>query len=355
MENDIYWRAMKNNDTRFDGVFFVGVKTTGIYCRPTCRARLPKRENVEFYPSVEAAVKKGFRACKRCKPEAKAFIDPKVELVLKACEVIEKNNFENLSLEELGIETNSSPTYLQKVFKEILGISPKQYSDENRLQKFKKQIKKGGDVTNAMYEAGFGSSRGLYEKASSKIGMTPATYKKGGKGMRIDFTIVECRLGKLMIGATEKGICSVTFGDDSKVMTDNLFKEYPNAEFNLAPDGFKKYVKEILAHLDGKQMNLGLPLDLQATAFQMRVWAELRKIPYGETRSYSDIAKQIGNEKAVRAVARACATNPVALVTPCHRVIGSNGSLSGYRWGIKRKQELLESEAKFSNKKAAKV
>lgn len=349
MNSDIFWDAIKNNDARFDGVLFIGVKTTGIYCRPTCRARLPKRENVEFYKSREAAIKKGFRACKRCKPEVESYIDTKVALVLKACEMIEKKDFEVLSLEALGMEIGSSPTYLQKVFKEILGISPKQYSDENRLQKFKTSIKKGEDVTNAMYGAGYGSSRGLYEKAAAKMGMTPATYKKGGKGMRIDFAIVDCKLGRLLVGGTEKGICSVTFGDDDKTLTKNLFNEYPNAEFNLANESFKKYIKEILAHLEGKQKTLNLPLDLQATAFQMRVWTELRKIPYGATRSYSDIAKKIGNEKAVRAVARACATNPVALINPCHRVIGSNGSLSGYRWGIERKKAILENE--LANKK----
>jgi AraC family transcriptional regulator, regulatory protein of adaptative response / methylated-DNA-[protein]-cysteine methyltransferase len=344
MNENIFWRAMRENDVRFDGVFFVGVKTTGIYCRPTCRARLPKRENVEFHISRESAVKGGFRACKRCKPELDTAISPKVETVIKACYVIEKSDVESLSLQTLGNETNVSPTYLQKVFKEIVGVSPKQYADEIRMQRFKRQVKRSGDVTNAMYEAGFGSSRGLYEKASERLGMTPATYKKGGQGMRINFTIIDSKLGRLLIGATEKGICSVTFGDDDKLLADNLFKEYPNAEFNLADDKFKNYAKTILSHLNGDQKTLDLPLDLRATAFQMRVWATLRQIPYGETRSYSDVAKEIGNERAVRAVARACATNPVALVTPCHRVIGSNGNLSGYRWGIERKKTLLETE-----------
>lgn len=337
---------MKTNDARFDGVFFVGVKTTGIYCRPTCRARLPKRENVEFYPTVEAALKKGFRACKRCKPEAKLFIDPKVELVLKASRVIEKADFENLSLEELGFETNSSPTYLQKAFKEILGVSPKQYSDENRLQKFKAQIKKGDDLTDAMYEAGYGSSRGLYEKASAKIGMTPAVYKKGGQGSKIEYAVADCPLGKLLVGKTEKGVCSVTLGDTAEYLEQKLREEFPRAEIAENNNGLKTTVSEIVRHLEGKNKTLDLPLDLQATAFQMRVWAELRKIPYGDTRSYSEISRQISNEKAVRAVARACATNPVALVTPCHRVIAADGDLSGYRWGVERKRHLLLTESK---------
>lgn len=334
---------MRENDVRFDGVFFVGVKTTGIYCRPTCRARLPKRENVEFYIDRAAAVERGFRACKRCKPELDTAVNPKVETVIKVCYLIERSKGDSVSLETLGDKINVSPTHLQKVFKEIVGVSPKQYADEIKMQKFKTHVK-SSDVTNAMYEAGFGSSRGLYEKAAERLGMTPATYKKGGQGMRINFTIIDSKLGRLLIGATEKGICSVTFGDDDKLLADNLFKEYPNAEFNLADDKFKNYARTILSHLNGEQKTLDLPLDLRATAFQMRVWAALRQIPYGETRSYSDVAKEIGNQRAVRAVARACATNPVALVTPCHRVIGSNGSLSGYRWGIERKKKLLETE-----------
>lgn len=335
---------MRENDVRFDGVFFVGVKTTGIYCRPTCRARLPKRENVEFYIDRAAAIKSGFRACKRCKPDLETAVNPKVETVIKACYVIEKGDADDVSLQTLGGELNVGPTYLQKVFKEIVGVSPKQYADEIKLQRFKTRVKSTGDVTNAMYEAGFGSSRGLYEKASEKLGMTPATYKKGGQGMRINFTIIDSKLGRLLIGATEKGICSVAFGDDDKLLADDLFKEYPNAEFNLADDKFKNYAQAILSHLNGDKKTLDLPLDLRATAFQMRVWTALRQIPYGETRSYGDVARVIGNERAVRAVARACATNPVALVTPCHRVIGSNGSLSGYRWGIERKKKLLENE-----------
>lgn len=336
---------MRENDVRFDGVFFVGVKTTGIYCRPTCRARLPKRENVEFYVDRAAAIRSGFRACKRCRPELDTAINPKVDTVIKACYLIQKGDADDVSLQALGDGLNVSPTYLQKVFKEIVGISPKQYADEVRMQKFKTNVKRGADVTNAMYEAGFGSSRGLYEKASEKLGMTPSAYKKGGKGMRIDFTIVDSKLGRLLIGATEKGVCAVAFGNDDKTLADSLFTEYPNAEFNLAGDRFRKYAKAILMHLDGELRSLDLPLDLRATAFQMRVWAALRQIPYGETRSYSDIASQLGNNKAVRAVARACATNPVALVTPCHRVVGSNGSLSGYRWGIDRKRALLDAEA----------
>lgn len=344
MNESIFWQAMKDNDARFDGIFFVGVKTTGIYCRPTCRARLPKRENVEFYLDRASAVKHGFRACKRCKPELESAVDPQMETVIRACYLLETSDAANTSLQALAGKIKVSPAYLQKLFKAIIGISPKQYADEIKMQRFKLRVKDGGDVTGAMYDAGFGSSRGLYEKAAAKLGMTPATYKKGGQGMRINFTIIDSKLGRLLIGATEKGICSVTFGDDDRALANDLFNEYPNAEFNLADDKFKKYARAILSNLDGNKRTLDLPLDLRATAFQMRVWEALRQIPYGETRSYSEVAREIGNERAVRAVARACATNPVAIVTPCHRVIGSNGSLSGYRWGIERKKALLKAE-----------
>ena len=269
-------------------------------------------------------------------------------MVIKTCKYIELNEFDNLSLEYLAIEIGINATYLQKVFKEIIGVSPKEFADANRLEKFKSGIQKGETVTNAMYDAGFGSSRALYEKASQNLGMTPATYKKGGKGMKINYSITDCKLGKMLVAATEKGICAVTFGDDENILGSNLKAEYPKAEIIEDGTNLSNYVEAILQNLAGKQQRLVLSLDLQATAFQMTVWAELRKIPFGETVSYKQVAEKIGNAKAVRAVARACATNPVAIVTPCHRVVGSNGSLSGYRWGIERKKAILENEKVLS-------
>lgn len=342
MENEIYWQAVKSNDARFDGAFFLGVKTTGIYCKPSCRARLPKRENVTFYPSADEAERKGFRACLRCRPKQTADIDPQIAKMLHACELIEKD--EIFSLEELAFELDLSPYHLQRSFKEIIGVSPKKYSEAKRMEKFKEELRGGSDVVTAMYDAGFASSSRLYEKASENLGMTPTAYKKGGQGMKINYAITECELGRILVGRTIKGLCSVAFADNDASLEANLKKEYPNAEIVKDAAVLKDFVEEILKYLAGKNKRLDLPLDIQATAFQMQVWELLRKIPYGETVSYSQIAEKLGDKKKVRAVAQACASNRVAVVIPCHRVIGTNGKMSGYRWGIERKKKLLEGE-----------
>ena len=345
---DIYWQAVQAKDARFNGTFYFAVNSTGIYCKPSCASRQPKRENVQFFASCAEAENCGFRACLRCKPQVQNVTDSKIELVIKTYKYIEINEFDNISLEYLAAQIGVNATYLQKVFKEIVGVSPKEFADNSRLEKFKLGVQKSETVTNAMYDAGFGSSRALYEKASQNLGMTPATYKKGGKGMKINYSITNCKLGKMLVAATEKGICAVTFGDDESVLGSNLKAEYPKAEITADGTNLSNYVESILQNLEGKQQRLVLPLDLQATAFQMTVWSELRKIPFGETVSYKRVAEKIGNAKAVRAVARACATNPVAIVTPCHRVVGSNGSLSGYRWGIERKKVILENEKELA-------
>lgn len=345
---DLYWQAVQTKDARFNGAFYFAVNSTGIYCKPSCASRQPKRENVQFFATFNEAENNGFRACLRCKPHIENVTDSKIERVIKTCKYIEMNEFDNILLEDLAIEIGVNATYLQKVFKEIIGVSPKEFADANRLEKFKAGIQKGETVTNAMYDAGFGSSRALYEKASQNLGMTPATYKKGGKGMKINYSITNCKLGKMLVAATEKGISAVTFGDDERVLVENLKTEYPKAEITADGASLKNYVESILQNLAGKQKRLVLPLDLEATAFQMTVWAELRKIPFGETVSYKQVAEKLGNAKAVRAVARACATNPLAIVTPCHRVVASNGSLSGYRWGIERKKAILENEKELS-------
>ncbi|MGQ0541021.1 MAG: bifunctional DNA-binding transcriptional regulator/O6-methylguanine-DNA methyltransferase Ada [Blastocatellia bacterium] len=342
MEKEVYWRAVTANDARFDGAFYLGVKTTGIYCRPSCRARTPKRENVAFFDSCEAAERYGLRACLRCKPKEIKAIDPHITKIMKACELLESEDL--YSLEDLAAELNLSPYHLQRSFKEIIGVSPKKYSEAKRMEKFKSGLREGEEVVTAMYDAGFGSSSRLYEKSSENLGMTPSVYKKGGKGMKINYAITECELGRILVGRTIKGLCSVAFADDDKELEDNLNKEYPNAEIVKDAAVLKDFVDEILKHLAGKKKRLDLPLDIQATAFQMQVWELLRKIPYGETVSYSQIAEKLGDKKKVRAVAQACASNRVAVVIPCHRVIGSNGNLSGYRWGIERKEKLLKKE-----------
>ena len=344
MENDVFWNAIQAKDARFNGAFVFGVKTTGIYCKPSCAAKRPKRENVAFFDRGEAAESEGFRACLRCKPSSINAVDPLVKAVLKACKMIDSDNM--VSLNGLSSELNVSTFQLQRKFKELIGVSPKKYAEAKRMEKFRSGIREGDDVTDAMYDAGFGSSSRLYENVSEKLGMTPAVYKKGGKGIKISYVITECELGRLLVARTPRGICSVTFGDDDAVLAADLENEFPNAEIAYDGSELKSSVEMILEYLAGKTKRLLLPLDLQATAFQLQVWEFLRKIPYGQTLSYSQVAEKLGDKKKVRAVAQACARNRVALVIPCHRVVASNGKLSGYRWGMERKKALLERESK---------
>jgi AraC family transcriptional regulator of adaptative response/methylated-DNA-[protein]-cysteine methyltransferase len=345
MEKDIYWQSLLAKDARFVGIFVYGVRSTGIYCKPTCPSRRPGRQQVEFFPSCEAAEAKGFRACLRCQPRAmETARDPRIELVLRVCRFIEEQMDAAPSLETLGKELNVSPHHLQRTFKNITGITPRQYAAAHRLKQFKLRIKKGEGVTSAMYTAGYGSSSRLYERASEQLGMTPATYRRQGEGMKIDYTIVDSRLGRLLIAATTRGVCAVSFGTRDEELVAALVAEYPAAHIRLDEHPPGDWVEALLRHLDGVQPDLALPLDVQATAFQQRVWEELRRIPYGTTRSYKEVAQALGQPAATRAVARACATNPVALVTPCHRVIREGGEPGGYRWGLERKAKLLEQE-----------
>lgn len=345
LKNDQDWRwlAVELRKREFDGVFYFGVATTGIFCRPSCSSKTAKRQNVSFFVSPAEAESAGFRACLRCKPKIETSPDPAAEMVVRAFEILRSEEMETLTIDELSRKLNVSTGHLQKTFRALLGLSPKEVLDMVRLENFKRNVR-GSDVTASLYDSGYGSSRSLYEKAGESLGMTPATYKKGGKNMKINYTIVNSRLGKLMVAATEKGICAVSFGDTSDELKKELEHEFFAASIEKDDTKLKEAVRAILKSLDGEKTILTLPLDLRASAFQMRVWSELRKIPYGETRSYGQIAASLGNPKAFRAVARACATNPVALVNPCHRVIASDGKVSGYRWGVERKQQLLAEE-----------
>jgi AraC family transcriptional regulator of adaptative response/methylated-DNA-[protein]-cysteine methyltransferase len=342
---DWRWQAVQAKNSEFDGAFWFAVRTTGIFCRPSCSSRTPKRENVAFFANAADAERAGYRACLRCKPKNIDQPAPGVGLVARAFELLEKS--ETGTVDELSSALGVSSGHLQKTFKAVIGIAPKEVLDMLRIENFK-DIVKGSDVTTSLYESGFGSSRSLYEKAEERLGMTPAVYKKGGKGMTIEYTIVDSKLGKLMVAATAKGICAVSFGDAEEQLKSELSSEFPLAKIERGDSRLQQAVTAILKGLDGEKAILSLPLDLRASAFQLRVWSELRKIPYGETRSYGQIAEKLGNPKAVRAVARACATNPVAVVTPCHRVIASSGKLSGYRWGIERKEKLLNNEKRIS-------
>jgi len=344
MTEELFWQAVRANDARFDGAFYLGVKTTGIYCRPSCRARTPKRENVAFFSTWSEAEKFGLRACLRCKPRSGEAVDPQIEKILKVCELLESEDL--YSLEDLAGEVDLSPYHLQRSFKQIIGVSPKKYSEAKRMERFKTELREGGDVTAAMYDAGFGSSSRLYEKASESMGMTPAAYKKGGQGVTINYSITDCELGRILVARTIKGLCNVAFADDDASLEANLHKEYPNAEVVKDAKVLKGFVDEILNHLAGEKKRLDLPLDIQATAFQMKVWELLRKIPYGETVTYSQIAEKLGDRNKVRAVAQACANNRLAVVIPCHRVVGKDGKMTGYRWGVERKERLLAREGK---------
>lgn len=344
VEDDVRWRAVESRDARFDGIFFYGVRSTGVYCRPSCPSRRPGRARVEFFRTREAAEASGFRACLRCKPGGAAAADPRAETVLRVCRAIEEWEDGTPSLEELGAELGLSPHQLRRAFKSLTGITPRQYAAAHRLNQFKSKVREGEDVAAAMYGAGYGSSSRLYEKASEQLGMTPATYRRKGKGMNINYAIADCPLGRLLVAATGRGVCSVQFGDGDEELEAALAAEYPAADIGRDEASLGGAVESILRHLEGSQPDLSLPLDVRATAFQLRVWDELRRIPYGSTRSYGEVAAALGQPTATRAVARACATNPVALVTPCHRVVRGDGDPGGYRWGTERKRALLEQE-----------
>jgi AraC family transcriptional regulator, regulatory protein of adaptative response / methylated-DNA-[protein]-cysteine methyltransferase len=349
-DDEAFWRAVLKRDARFDGKVFFAVRSTGIYCRPSCPARRPRREQVVFFRVPEAAESAGFRSCRRCRPRSAAMTDPQVEMVRRACVYIESHLDESPTLEDLSAHTGVSPFHLQRVFKRIVGITPRQYAGAFRLSHFKTSVKKGGTVTGAMYEAGYGSSSRLYEQAPAQLGMTPADYRRGGKGVRIHYTITGCSLGRLLVAATEKGVCSVRIGDSDATLEADLLSEYPAAEVNRDDEFLSNLVEQLLRHIEGQHPHLDLPIDVRATAFQWSVWEKLRAIPYGSTRSYSDIARAMGRPTATRAVARACATNPVALVIPCHRVVREDRSLGGYRWGLERKRALLERERSLAEK-----
>jgi len=341
-----YWEAVQTRDRAFNGAFVYAVLSTGVYCHPSCPSRLPRREQVQFFPHAGAAEAAGFRPCKRCHPGDEGVPEVQVDLVRQACQYIEAHLEEPLTLAALSEQVHLSPFHLQRVFKRVMGITPRQYVEACRLGQFKAQLREGeaSTVAEAMYEAGYSSSSRLYERSNEQLGMTPTVYRRGGQGMRISYTIDDSPLGRLLVAGTERGICSVCLGDDDKILEATLRSEYPAAEIRYNGDELCAWVKEILDYMQGQHPHLDLPLDIQATAFQWRVWQTLRSIPYGSTRSYEEIAQAVGSPKAARAVAQACATNPTALIIPCHRVVRKDGMPGGYRWGSERKRHLLEQE-----------
>jgi AraC family transcriptional regulator, regulatory protein of adaptative response / methylated-DNA-[protein]-cysteine methyltransferase len=338
-----YWNAVLARERSMDGVFYYAVLSTGVYCRPSCPSKRPRRENVVFFRTPDAAEQAGFRPCRRCQPDSGAAGDPNARLVEKVCRFIDTHPGDRVTLDALGRGLGMSPFHLQRTFKALTGITPRAYADSRRLQAFKAGLREGHSVTRSLYDAGYGSSSRLYERAALQLGMTPARYLREGGGAIIRYTIAPTPVGKMLLAATGRGICSIRLGDSEEILERELRGEYPKAEIIRADGELNDQVKKLLAMLDGKS-TASLPLDIQATAFQRRVWEALQAIPRGETKSYRQIAAALGDPKAARAVARACASNPVAIAIPCHRVVRTDGRLSGYRWGAARKKKLLELE-----------
>jgi AraC family transcriptional regulator of adaptative response/methylated-DNA-[protein]-cysteine methyltransferase len=364
------WEAVLGREAAADGVFYYGVRTTGVYCRPTCPARRPKREHVAFYETPEAAERAGLRPCRRCHPDEVA----EWQRVVARVQELLDSGAGVPSLAALGAAVGLSPGHLQRVFKRATGLSPRQYAASRRAERLRDALRGGADVTTALYDAGYGSPRALYEAAPKGLGMTPGAYRRGGAGERVAYDVVASPLGPLLVAATARGLCAVRFGqgraegraegradaEETPGATgatgaggvpgpaDELRAELPLATLVHDPEGVAPYTRAVLDHLAGRRRQLDLPLDVAATPFQQRVWAALREIPYGETRTYREVAQMIGQPSATRAVAQACATNPVALVVPCHRVVPAGGgpaAAGGYRWGTARKASLLRQEA----------
>ncbi len=341
------WDAVIARDAARDGEFLFAVSSTGVYCRPSCPARRPRRENVQFFDTFKQAEQAGYRACLRCKPKSISG-NSQSDSVKAICRFIEQHLDEPLTLGRMGEEFHQSPFHLQRRFKAVLGVTPREYADACRLRLLKRNLQSGDSVTRAMYDAGYGSSSRLYEKTASQLGMTPDKYRRGAIAATIRYTCADSPLGRMLIAATERGICSIQFARTDDELIEGLKREFPFAGRKSDEGGLQSWAEALLQHMrgagQGNAQDWSLPLDIRATAFQRRVWAYLQKIPFGATRSYSQVAKAIRRPTAVRAVARACATNPVAVAIPCHRVVREDGSLGGYRWGIERKKALLAME-----------
>jgi AraC family transcriptional regulator of adaptative response/methylated-DNA-[protein]-cysteine methyltransferase len=335
------WSLVLARDAKADGRFVYAVKSTGVFCRPSCPSRRPRRENVEFFDSPTQAQQAGYRACRRCTPLER---NPQSQKVDAACRYIDQNLDITLSLTAISRHVAISPFHFQRMFKRMLGISPREYQQARRAGKFRQALLNEGSVTDAIYEAGYSSSSRAYESIPAQLGMTPSAFKNGGEGVEIRCTVISTELGMLLVATTARGVCAVRFGESEAALMRELKRDFAAAEIRRDDHALEAVAIQIKQLVSGSTASLNIPLDLRGTAFQQMVWKELRRIPAGQTRSYTEVAKTIGRPKAVRAVANACASNPVALVVPCHRVVQKNGSLAGYRWGVKRKAALLEKE-----------
>jgi AraC family transcriptional regulator, regulatory protein of adaptative response / methylated-DNA-[protein]-cysteine methyltransferase len=347
--DDERWTAVLRRDMSADGAFFYGVRTTGVFCRPSCASRLPRRENVDFFASADDARAAGYRECKRCQPGG---LPRELEIVNRACAALDADPQQRLTLAQLSDAVHVSPFHLQRLFKRVVGVSPRQYQAAQRGAALRDALQRGADVTRATVDAGFGSPSRMYGMAAAELGMAPSVYRRKGAGLRVRYASAQTSLGLVLVATTDKGICKIAFGDDEAQLLDDLREEFASAELIDDPKRLAPFVAQIDAYLRGTRQRFDLPLDIAATAFQQRVWEALRHIPYGETRTYSQIAEAVGSPRAVRAVANACASNPVALAIPCHRVIQKGGALAGYRWGVARKATLLDTEAHSDTRRA---
>ena len=338
------WSAVLGHDRAADSVFVYAVRSTGVFCRPSCPSRRPLRRNVEFFPTGGEAGRAGYRPCLRCRPDTIAPSDPVSAKVVLACRLLEQVEPPE-DLAALGHRVGWSPHHLQRTFRRVVGVTPHRYADAARLDRAKRALREGATVTDAVYEAGYGSSRGFYERASVRMGMAPSSYAAGGAGMVVRYTFVRSGLGLLLVAATERGLCKVRFGGGRRALVDALRAELPRARLERADEELAEAAGVVSELAEGGPADVHLPLDVRATAFQARVWEALRQIPHGHTRSYAGVAAALGTPSATRAVANACGANPVALVIPCHRVVRSDGTLGGYRWGIEIKAALLRREA----------
>ena len=345
MTADEQWAAVVARDKAYDGMFYYSVATTGVYCRPSCASRLANRSNVTFHRTREDAEAAGFRACKRCKPKDPSPDQEHVAKVAEACRLIESSE-ETLKLDELAEAVGLSPFHFHRIFKAIAGVTPKAYAVAHRQKRVRGSLKQSHTVTQAIHEAGFNSSARFYETSRQLLGMTPKAYRAGGPQAEIRFAVGQCSLGSILVAQSEKGVCAIFLGDDPEKLLRDLEDKFPLARLIGGDRKFEKLVAKVVGFVESPGIGLDLPLDIRGTAFQHRVWEALRRIPAGKTVSYTDIAQKIGKPNAVRAVARACAANTIAVAIPCHRVVRNDGALSGYRWGVARKRALLDKESK---------
>ena len=343
-QQDSRWALVLARDPQADGQFYYSVKTTGVYCRPSCAARTARPENVEFHPTREAAEQAGFRPCKRCKPDQMPLAEQHAAMVAHVCRLIEEaETIPNLAM--LAGQADLSVYYFHRVFKAITGLTPKAYATAHRAKRMRDELTRGGSVTEAIFDAGYNASSRFYEKSDQVLGMTPSDYRAGGANTDIRFAIGECSLGSILVASSTRGVCAILMGDDPDLLARDLQDRFPRCNLIGGDHEFEQLVAKVVGFVEMPAIGLGLPLDVRGTAFQQRVWQALREIPAGTTVSYTEIAQRIGLPKAVRAVAQACGANALAVAIPCHRVVRNDGGLSGYRWGVERKRALLKKEA----------